>query len=421
MENYYTTKEACRVCGHGPLTDIISLGDLYVTNFVDTATESEQVRSPLDVVLCDPATGGCGLLQLKHTFSADVMYRTYWYRSGINQTMRSELAGIAKKVEEIVPLAAGDAVVDIGSNDSTELRSYTVPGLKLIGFEPSKNLMQYAEPGVTKVINDYFTHAGWSAYAGNAKAKAITAIAMFYDLDDPNAFVADIVKCLDDEGLFVVQQNYLPFMLRRNVFDNISHEHLEYYSLTTFKRLLDRHGLELVDVESNDVNGGSMRTYIRHRGKGTTLRIAEGGAERVARILADEEKEGLNDRATYTAFAARIDAIREKLHAFIAGEVAAGKRVYAYGASTRGNTLLQYCDLDHTLIVAAAERNPDKWGRKTVGTLIPIVSEEEARTAKPDYFLVLPWQFLDEFVKREAAYLSGGGKFIVPLPEFRVI
>lgn len=412
--------DKCRVCGLKELTPILSLGEQYVVDFVDKDTD-EQFKAPLDLVLCDVTKGGCGLLQLQHTFSQEKMYNRYWYRSGMNSTMIRELEGIAETVQKAADLKAGDYVADIGSNDSTLLRGYTAPGIKTIGFEPAKNIASaYGLEGVTKIFMDFFNYDAWQKEFGDAKAKVITAIAMFYDLPDPNKFVADVAKILGDNGIFLVQQNYLPAMLARNVFDNISHEHLEYYSLTSFKSLMDRHGLEIFDAELSDVNGGSMRTYARKIG--ASLRSSTpGGEARVQAILDDEKKMGLETRAPYDAFAERVKDIRDRLSDFVKKEAAAGKKVYVYGASTRGNVVLQYAGLDKNIITAAADRNPDKWGKKTVGTLIPIISEEEARKAKPDYFLVLPWQFLPEFLKREADYLKAGGKFIVPLPEFQVL
>jgi hypothetical protein len=206
-------------------------------------------------------------------------------------------------------------------------------------------------------------------------------------------------------------------MLETNAFDNICHEHLEYYSMTSLKALLSRHGLRVVDVELNDVNGGSFRVYIKHDG----VKAPASGLLRVRRLEAKEKSMKLADIRTYQRFAARVDTIRKKLFRFIKGEVKRGKTVYVYGASTKGNTLLQYFNLDHTLISAAAERNPDKFGKKTAGTWIPIVSDEDARKAKPDYFLVLPWHFLKGFIVQEKAYLKAGGRFIVPLPAFKII
>ncbi|MDP3015305.1 MAG: class I SAM-dependent methyltransferase [bacterium] len=411
----------CRACGFKKLTPIISLGDLYISDFLEESEKSEAEKVPLELVLCNERDGGCGLLQLKHTVSEEVMYRRYWYISGTNKTMTDELNGIAAKVESLIPFEPEDFVIDIGANDGTLLRGYKFPGLNRTGFEPAKNLEKYNSVGTKKIINDFFGYEAWQKEFGDTKAKATTAIAMFYDLDDPNKFVSDVVKCLHDDGVFIIQMAYLPSMLVKNMFDNICHEHLEYYSLLSLENLLKRHSLEVFDVELNDINGGSFRIYIRHAGRGKTIKISEGAQNRVEDLRKYETDLGLNDRKIYDDFVARVEEIKRKVSNFIKGEAEKGKKIYVYGASTKGNTLLQYFNLDYTIITAAAERNPAKWGKKTVGTNIPIISEEQARAEKPDYFLILPWHFLKEFKERESEYLKNGGKFIVPLPEFQIV
>lgn len=407
------TITACRSCGSKQLLPVLSLGNLYVSNFIDSP-ESKEIKMPLELILCHSNDGGCGLLQLKHTVPPEQLYRNYWYQSGINKTMQEELANIALRATQLIALKPGDFVLDIGSNDSTLLRSYKNKDLQLIGFEPAKNLMPYARVGTSQIINDFFNYETWGKFFGKTKAKIITAIAMFYDLDNPNKFIADIVKCLDDQGVFIIQMSYLPSMLQQSAFDNICHEHVEYYSLASLRPLLKRHRLEVFDVELNDVNGGSFRIYIQHEG-------CRSINNRVRELENYEEKLNLSDRKTYDDFASRVISLKEKLYNFIKNEVEKGKKVYVYGASTKGNTLLQFFKLDYRLIKAAADRNPNKWGKKTVGTLIPIISEEQARKEKPDYFLILPWHFLKEFIRREDNYLRAGGKFIVPLPNFRII
>ena len=414
-------RESCRVCGFKPLTPILSLGDLYVSDFLDLHQDQKPNKFPLELLLCNESEGGCGLLQLKETVSHESMYRNYWYRSGINQTMTDELIGIAKKVESLVDFKSGDFVIDIGANDGTLLRGFTTPGLNLTGFEPAKNLGEYNRVGTTRILEDFFNADSWIKVFNDKKAKSITAIAMFYDLEDPNAFIRDVSLCLDKEGIFIIQMSYLPLMLSQNAFDNICHEHLEYYSLLSLENLLKRHNLEVFDVELNDVNGGSFRTYIRHQGGGTTLHIPEGAEGRVEKMKEDEKNLGLQNRKIYDDFVKRIMDLKDKLNTFIKEEVSRGKKVYVYGASTKGNTLLQFYGLDEKLITAAAERNPAKWDKRTVGTNIPIISEEDARKQKPDYFLILPWHFLGEFKEREKDFFEKGGKFIVPLPEFKVI
>ncbi len=413
--------ENCRVCGSKNLTPILSLGDLYISDFLGENEINEAEKTPLDLVLCNENDGGCGLLQLKHTVSNEIMYRRYWYFSGTNKTMTDELNSIAAKVEELVSLKDRDYVMDIGVNDGTLLRGYKVEGLNRTGFEPARNLEKYNSVATTKIINDFFNYEAWQKEFGDIKAKGITAIAMFYDLDDPNKFVADVAKCLDKDGIFIIQMAYLPSMLLKNMFDNICHEHLEYYSLLSLENLLKRHNLEVFDVELNDINGGSFRIYIKHKGGGESIKTSEGAQKRINDLRGEERKMGLNDKKIYDEFASRVEKIKKEVFNFIKKEVESGKKVYVYGASTKGNTLLQYFNLDNFLIKAAAERNSAKWGKKTVGTNIPIISEEQARSEKPNYFLILPWHFLKEFKKREAEYFKNGGKFIVPLPEFKII
>ena len=413
--------DSCRVCDFDKLTPILSLGDLYISDFLQESEINEAEKAPLDLVLCNENDGGCGLLQLKHTVSNELMYRRYWYFSGTNKTMIEELNNIASKIEELVNFKDGDFVMDIGANDGTLLRGYKTIGLNLTGFEPAKNLEKYNSVGTTKIINDFFNYEAWQKEFGDTKAKAITAIAMFYDLDDPNKFIADVVKCLDKDGIFIIQMAYLPSMLLKNMFDNICHEHLEYYSLLSLENLLERHNLEIFDVELNDINGGSFRIYIKRKDGGQSIKIPEGARQRINNLKENERKLKLNDKKIYEDFAERVEKIKKEVFNFIKSEVENGKKVYVYGASTKGNTLLQYFNLDNSLIKAAAERNSTKWGRKTIGTNIPIISEEQARDEKPDYFLILPWHFLKEFKEREVEYLKNGGKFIVPLPEFEII
>jgi NDP-4-keto-2,6-dideoxyhexose 3-C-methyltransferase len=407
----------CRVCGSKELASILSLGSIYVSDFVTDRASGTEKTYPLELVLCDPTQGGCGLLQLRHTVNPEKMYGFYYYHSGTNAMMRKALLDVAISAEKRTDLKKGDMALDIGCNDGTLLRSYRKKGIKLVGFDPAKNLMPEARVRTTKIINDYFNYEAFEENFMGKKAKIITCIAMFYDLDDPNKFVADITKCLDMNGLWIIQMSYLPLMLEKNAFDNICHEHLEYYSLFSLQNLLKRHGLKVVDVELNDVNAGSFRVYIRHQDSAGSAQ----GMRRVCQLEKSEEALKLAETETYFRFASRVDKVREEVYKFIKKNVQKGKVVYVYGASTKGNTLLQYFDLDHHLIKAAAERNPDKFGKKTVGTLIPIVSEDEARAAKPDYFLVLPWHFLDIFLRQEKKYLSSGGHFIVPLPRMTII
>ena len=405
----------CRVCENMNLKKILSLGDQHLVDFVEN-NHDEKLIAPLELVLCNKNNGGCGLLQLYHTVPADLLYRRFWYKSGVNQTIRNDLENIVRNAEKRISLIDQDFVIDIGANDGTLLRFYTNRALNLIGFEPAKNLIDEAKKENTEIINNYFNSNDFIQKFGSKKAKIITSISMFYDLDNPGNFVDDISKILDDDGIWIVQMNYLVTMLENNAFDNIVHEHLEYYSLQSLEFLLQKHDLEVFDIEFNNINGGSMRTYIK-RIDCKKFPVSEN----VQKTRNYEKNLGLDTEKPYVDFATRIQKLKNETVSLIQNEVKNGQKIHVYGASTRGNTLLQYYELNSSLVQAASERNPDKWEKHTVGTNIVIISEEESRKAKPDYYLILPWYFLDEFLEREKPFLLQGGKFIVPLPELKII
>ena len=411
------TRKTCRICGSNKLVPVLSLGNQFVTNFVDDP-RGDYPKGPLQLVLCNAKDGGCGLLQLKHTVERDVLYRKYWYQSGISPTMVKALSDITDAAKRVVKLSANDIVVDIGANDGTLLRQYNVPGLITVGFEPS-NLFKLAFKGNTKIFNTYFNYHSFQEEFGEKKSKVITSIAMFYDLEDPNSFVDDITKCLDANGVWIIQMNYLGLMLENNTFDNISHEHLEYYSLLSLSNLLHKHDLEAFDVELNDVNGGSFRIYVKK--KGANVNGFVGSEDRLRKQRDYEEKMGFDDLNVYDNFAKQIEKSKEELMTFLRREVKAGKKVFIYGASTRGLVVLQYFGINHNLISGAADMNPDKWGKYMVGTGIRIMSVKEYREKKPDYLLVLPYHFLSEIQEQEKDFLKRGGKLIVAIPKFTVI
>src|SRR3989344_3703726 len=408
----YTTIDHCRVCGSKQIADLYALGDLYVSDFVEE--KNKGFKAPLSMVMCQH----CSLVQLRDTAPQEFMYtRFYWYRSGVTDTMRKALRDITQDIESRIPLKAGDVVLDIGSNDGTMLRTYAVPGLITVGVEPASNLAEEGRKGLSYFINEFWTEEAYTKVVPK-KAQVITAIGMFYDMEDPNQFIRDAASCLEDDGVFVAQLMCLKNMLDTNDVGNICHEHLEFYSLSALEFLLEKNGLTLIDIEHNKVNGGSYRVYAGLK-DGHPPVMSAGAAERLAQYR--KEEQGIDSREVHAAFFARIEESKRQCVEFIKDAVAKGKSVWVYGASTKGNTILQYYGLDHTVIEAAAERSPEKWGKFTVGTGIPIVSEDEARKAQPDYFLVLPYAFFDEFYKREEQWRKGGGQFIVPLPQFRVV
>lgn len=415
------TWNQCRVCG-GSLDPILSLGEQYVSTFL-APDQPDGPKAPLEMVLCQQ----CRLLQLRHTVPGEMMYQEYWYRSGTNQTMRDALADISGAASKLLQVKAGDSVLDIGCNDGTLLSSYTVSGLYKIGFDPAQNLAVLSRKVADKVLVGFFDAQRFLSDPdlGKLRPKVVTSIAMFYDLEEPRKFVADIQRVMHPDGVWIMQLSYLPLMLKQNDFGNICHEHLEYYSLQALEYLLELQGFSVVDAQLNDVNGGSIRAFIRNRGADQNAFGDEAyrkqAAGRLSRLRESEAELALDTVTPYLEFAERVQRIKQQVSGFVKDQVGRKKKVFVYGASTKGNTMLQYFELDHSVINAAAERNPDKWGKVTVGTRIPIISEAAARAAKPDYFLVLPWHFIEEFKAREHAYLSSTGRFIVPLPEFGLI
>ena len=415
------TRTTCRICGSKALTPVASLGDQYLSGSF-TGPDGKppvQRRVPLDLVRCDPtkAEDGCGLVQMRHSVPPRVLYASYWYRSGINQTMRDNLAGIARTAEANVTLNPGDLVLDIGCNDGTLLKAYQAQGIRRLGIDPSNVAVQARSAGL-EVINDFFSAAAVQTVCPEPKPKVITSIAMFYDLENPHGFVGDIKKLLHESGVWILELSYLPTMLEMNSFDTICHEHLEYYALAPMERLFAEHQLEVVDVTLNNINGGSFRIVVGHAGKASPSAAAR---ERVQQLRLREFDLALDTDNPYAVFRKNIRKIRQEVQSFLKKARAQKKLVHGYGASTKGNTTLQYCGVTPALLPAIADRNPDKWGSKTIGTNIPIISEEDSRKQRPDYYFVLPWHFIDEFKQREEAFLARGGKFVLPMPHVQLV
>ena len=402
----------CRRCGHGTFESIINFGDMHFTGRFQYDGKPDVPIGPLHMVKC----GWCHLVQLKHDFTLDELYRfDYGYRSGVNQTMRSHLSSIAEDVTRTAKLKTGDRVLDIGSNDGTLLKSSEIDGLIRFGMDPTADQYRDYYPPEITAIPDYFDAEKFHSIAGGESVAAVTSVAVIYDLPDPNHFIGDIYRVLSDEGIWVSEQSYLPRMLEQTAFDSICHEHIEYYTLAQLDALLIDNGMKIFDVSFNDMNGGSFRVYSCRESAPHERRAS------VDEALCKEADLNLDTMAPYNSFADRVFKVADRLVRFLKREKSSGKIIYGYGASTKGNTLLQYCGIDSSLITAIADRNPSKRGARTPKTGIPIVLEEEARAARPDYFLVLPWHFRDEFIRREAEFLNEGGKFIFPLPKLCVV
>lgn len=408
----YSQVAACRASGSDHLLSVLHLGTQALSG-VFPANASEQVTAgPLELVWCPDS----GLLQLNHRYNPDEMYgENYGYRSGLNQSMVRHLEGKVRSLEALVKPNPGDVVVDIGSNDATLLKSYATAKLERVGIDPTgKKFAQYYPPEI-QLVPDFFSRTKFEQVSAK-KARIVTSIAMFYDLDDPVAFARQVAEILTDDGVWHFEQSYMPAMLRTNSYDTVCHEHLEYYSLSVVKWIVEQVGLQVIDVKVNAINGGSFAVTAAKPGSRYPKETAT-----IEWLLEQERRMGLETPRPFRQFEERVFRHREDLRRLIRSLAREGKKVFGYGASTKGNILLQFCGLTAEELPVIAEVNSDKFGRVTPGTHIPIVSEAEARAMKPDFFLVLPWHFKTGILEREKEFLERGGKMIFPFPEIEIL
>lgn len=394
----------CRLCSNSKLITLKNFGNFYISNFVNKNNIKTSKKAPLNLIKCSK----CKLVQLEHTAPMELMYTGhYWYRSGVTKTMVDQLKEISLIAKKYTKNINKPTILDIGANDGTYLKNFSRSSYLTIGVEPAKNMVNPLKKNCSIIVNDF-----WNINTLTKKLKRssqrisdfTTALGMFYDLEEPNKFINDIALSLKPGGTFVAQLMCLKSMLEKNDFGNICHEHLEYYSYETLKYMYEENGLEIFKVEENEINAGSYRIYARLATGNGSIQFKENVSnKRIQKFINDIEK---SKKETFN---------------FIKKKVNEGKKVFVYGASTKGNTILQYFNLDQKLIPFAADRSPEKWGKYTVGTGIKIISERDARKMNPDYFLILPWGFVNEFKKREKNFFKKGGKFILPFPRFKVI
>ncbi len=393
----------CRLCNNSKLSRIKNFGNFFVSNFVKKKSIKKGVKAPLNLMYCKK----CTLLQLEHSAPQEIMYRRfYWYRSGVTKTMRLALKDIYKSISKLKVLKKNDVVLDIGANDGELLKNFKKKNIITVGCEPANNLIKQLKKNCNYVLNDFWDFKKFEKISKKfkiKKPKVITAIGMFYDLENPMKFIKDISDSLDQDGVFIAQLMCLKSMLNQNDLGNICHEHLEFYTFKSLKYLFENNGLKIFKVEENDINGGSYRIFCK---------------KNIAKSINYKE----NTSIKYVKkFLKRVEDNKQKLTKFIKKQSLDKKKVFIYGASTKGNTLLQYYKIDNKIVPYAAERSPEKIGKYTIGSGIKIISEEKARSYKPDFFIVLPYGFIKEFIIREKQWLKSGGKFILPYPKFKII
>ncbi len=421
MHPRYLTR--CRVCGSENLVEVVDLGDQCLQGaFVKRDTPAPPRRKlPTRLVRCDVTAGGnsCGLVQLAHTFPPDVLYTNYWYRSGTNATMRNHLAEIASSaMDSLVNKPARLKALDIGCNDGTLLSNYPADSVRF-GVDPSDIALDIAPELNVTLANTVFPSERAYQVIGDVKFDIVTSIAMYYDLDDPVEFAKGIKSVLAEGGVWVVEMSYLPLMLLQNSFDTICHEHLEYYSLAALEFIFKAAGLRVFKIAINDINGGSIRCYVTH-GNNVTNGTQE-DENYLKRLRLREFDMALDTELPYGHFRSNINRLRDATRALLYDIRRRGETIHIYGASTKGNVLLQWYGIDCLIAEAAADRNPEKDGAFTLGTDIPILSEEKSRAMNPDYYLVLPWHFKREFIDRERDIVEQGTKLIFPLPELEIV
>jgi NDP-4-keto-2,6-dideoxyhexose 3-C-methyltransferase len=406
----YTKLERCRICGNPDLVQVLDLGEQMLTGVFPRTTDQQVTTGPLRLVKCMGADA-CGLLQLAHSYQLGEMYgENYGYRSGLNKSMVAHLHTKVARIRGMVTLRAGDLVVDIGSNDSTTLQAYP-PDLELVGVDPTGTKFREWYPPHVQLIPDFFSAELIKQRFPGRKATVVTSFSMFYDLEDPMGFMRQVHEILDDEGVWVFEQSYMPTMLATNSYDTVCHEHLEFYALRQIHWMAERVGFSITDVEFNDVNGGSFSVTV---GK---AREKKSPIPAVQKILGREQADGLDTLVPFQAFAQRVAQSRQAFRAFVDKAAAEGKTVAALGASTKGNVLLQYCGIAPPAIAFVGEVNPEKYGCYTPGSWIPIIPEDELLAKRPDYLVVLPWHFRKFF---EGMRSLASETLVFPLPELTI-
>jgi hypothetical protein len=411
----YQEIEECRICGNKNLVSIIDLGEQALTGVFPTEGENVE-KGPLELVKCF-GDNSCGLVQLRHDYQMEKLYGdNYGYRSGLNKSMVVHLSEIVKKIEGRLPLSDSDLVIDIASNDGTLLSAYQNKNLDLLGIDPTSKKFREFYPNYIETVADFFSERIVKVKRGDKKAKVVTSIAMFYDLPHPLAIMKEVEGVLDDNGVWVVEQSYMPEMIKNVSYDTICHEHLEFYALQQFKWMADRSDLKIIDIEFNKINGASFALTLAKKNSNYYEATGE-----VNRVLKEESDGGFYNLEVYKQFKEKTEAHKKDLLALIEKIKGEGKKIFGYGASTKGNVILQYCHITKEDIPFIADVNEYKFGRYTPGTMIPIISEADAKKMNPDYFMVLPWHFRDNIIEREREFSNAGGKFIFPLPRIEII
>lgn len=409
---YFKKISKCRVCSS---TKVNSVFDLANVPFTGKFPKSEKIKipnSPLNLGMCNK----CKFVQLMHRFNSKYMYNDeYGYESGVNSTMRNHLKKIVNKIKKLKKLDKKSVVMDIASNDGTLLNFYPKNVIK-IGIDPILKRFKKNYKNIDYKISDFFSYKNFSKINLQKKVDVVTAFAVFYDIDNPNQFLRDIKKILKNDGILILEQSNLAKMINLNSFDTICQEHYGYYSTNVINLLLKKNNLTIFDLEYNDSNGGSSRYYIKHS-ENNKIKVNN---KNIKKALNFENTLMLEKKSTYKKFYLRIKNIKAKCQKIIKKIQMQKKTIHGYGASTKGNVIINHFNINKNQMPFISDRNPFKNNRYTPGSKIKIISEKRSRFKNPDYYFVLPWHFKKEILIREKKMRAKGTKFIFPLPNFKI-
>jgi hypothetical protein len=382
------------------------------SHFVRDNTEHplSNLKVPLSVVLCR----SCGLLQLQETVDRQVLFRDYFYRSGTNPMMYAALKDIVGDISKKIDLKLGDYILDIGCNDCTMLSLFSNE-YNRIGVEPSTNINWDGVDPSIHIVNNFFSQRDVLMVTNGSLCRAVTSIAMFYSVEDVNTFTSEVKSILALDGVWCIQASYLPAIIKSMSFYDICHEHLYYFTLKVLNELMERNGLSIYDASTNDVNGGSLRVFVTHK------ELDKSKTDHFYKLLEEEQNMRLSDQETYQNFFKSIGEMKQKIISYMRYEAENGNLIIGLGASTKGNMLLQFFEIDNNLLPYISERNPEKVSLRTLGTDIGLISEEQAHALKPSCMIVLIWPFKEEIIRRESLYLQSGGKLLFPMPYCHIV
>jgi len=402
----------CRSCLSKSIEYVSTLGTQCLTGIFPNSKSDNVPKGDLGIALCN----NCSLLQLTNSFDANLMYGdNYGYLSSLNSHMVKHLKSKSDKLKKLSKLTTGDIVIDIGSNDGTSLRNYS-DNFILIGIDPTiKKLKNFYRRDIITIPN-FFSKDLLKKHLNKKKAKIITTISMFYDLPSPINFAKDVYDCLDDQGIWHLEQSYMPMMIKNTSYDTICHEHLEYYSLKSIKYIFDIVGFKIIDLEFNDINGGSFAITVSKKNS-----KHKENSKIIEWLLKKEDIYKYNSFLTHKNFFQNAEKHKKLFRELLLNLKDMKKKIIGYGASTKGNVILQYCGINSQTLDVIIDVNKDKHNKFTPGSKIKIVGESYIKKLKPDYMAVMPWHFKSFIMNKEKPFLNGGGKLIFPLPDIEIV